>query len=389
MDERKLFNLTEDDEPFLQGLIDSKIKETLNLEYKRELPEHKKFARKVSSFANGIGGIIILGIEEKDHLPIKLNPLVPDLGETVESIIINNIDPPLPVKITSINSTKEKDKKYYILYIPKSSNGPHMVISEKDFRYYKRGYIRKNFSSIPMNDREVREALEKNLKFKESQLLKIRKKRIKFYIEEVWDAQSSRLSYLRLASKINTDIDVNSIKPKLFDLHKDVDGKLGLLLSNDIRNYGTSIVFEKGLITNKELRLLEKRYLLIDKSGYIEYVWLDIKREYSLGSSGNVDCIRKNLIIESLEEFLLFLRFFLGILSYMGEAFIYARLNNINDTYINTGDIIQEFSQKSSESYWEESGYYQSFEIIDNHLKIAKHYADGIYRNYGYDNSPG
>lgn len=54
----KFFNLTEEDEPFLQNLIDNKVKESLNLEYKRELIENNKFARKVSSFANAIGGII-------------------------------------------------------------------------------------------------------------------------------------------------------------------------------------------------------------------------------------------------------------------------------------------------------------------------------------------
>ena len=79
----KFFNLTEGDEPFLQSLIDNKIKETLNLEYKKEMIDGNKFARKVASFANTSGGIIILGIEEKDYLPVKLNPLEPGLGETI------------------------------------------------------------------------------------------------------------------------------------------------------------------------------------------------------------------------------------------------------------------------------------------------------------------
>ena len=230
MDEKKFFNLTENDEPFLQSLIDSKIKETLNLEYKRKLPEHVKFDKKVSSFENGLGGILILGIDEKNTLPFRLYPLTPDLGETIENIIITSIDPALPFKITTINSTKEKDKKYYVLYIPKSSNGPHMVVSEKDFRYHKRAYIRKNFSSVPMNDREIREAFEINLKFKESQLLKIRDKRIQFYDEKTWNTRKNELDYLRLASRINININIDSVKTKLYDLDSKIQGNIGLLL---------------------------------------------------------------------------------------------------------------------------------------------------------------
>ena len=79
MDRKKFFSLTEEDEPFLQGLIDSKIKESLNLEYKRELQEHTKFASKVVSFANAVGGILILGIEEKDTLPISQDAYKKDL----------------------------------------------------------------------------------------------------------------------------------------------------------------------------------------------------------------------------------------------------------------------------------------------------------------------
>jgi predicted HTH transcriptional regulator len=149
--EKKFFNLKEEDEPFLQSLIKGKVKESLNLEYKGEMTNHVKLAKVVSSFANSSGGIIIFGIEEKDSLPVKLNPLESELGETIENVLLTSISRSITFKITSINSTIEKNKKYFVIYVPKSSSGPHMVTSKGECRYHKRAYSRKNFSSVPID----------------------------------------------------------------------------------------------------------------------------------------------------------------------------------------------------------------------------------------------
>ena len=378
----KFFNLTENDEPFLQNLIDNKIKESLNLEYKRELIENNKFARKVSSFANAIGGIIILGIEEKDHLPVKLNPLEPDLGETIENILVTSISRRLPFKITAINSTKEKNKKYYVIYVPKSSNSPHMVISERDFRYYKRAYERTNFSSIPMSDLEVRESLEKNLKYKETQLSQIRNRRVLFYDGKTWEAQKNKLVYLRYASIVNDNIDIYPLKSELQGLDKQVGGDIGQLLSNRIINFGKSILFERGFINYPDIDLMQKMYLRITKDGYIEFVRLGIIRD---NPTYKMKYLRDNIIINDLKCYLQFLRIFYLILNYFGETNIFIRLNNIENSIIYTPNILNQFSQKSSESSWEEANYYQTFEVIDNSTEILQYFADGIFRNYGYD----
>jgi hypothetical protein len=378
----KFFNLTEGDEPFLQSLIDNKLKETLNLEYKKEMIDGNKFARKVVSFANTSGGIIIMGIEEKDSLPIRLNPLEPDLGETIENILITSISGRIPFKITAINSTIEDNKKYYVIYVPKSSNGPHMVISEKDFRYYKRAYVRTNFSSIPMSDSEVRDVLEKNLKYKKTQISQIRDKRILFYDKETWEAQKEKLIYLRYTSTINDSIDIDLIKSELKGLDKKIDGDVGQLLSNRIVNYGKSILFENGLINYPDTDLFRKRYLSISKDGYIEFVRLGITKN---NAAYKVNCLRDSVIIDDLKYYLQFLGIFYKILKYIGETIIFIRLNNIDNSVIYTSNLLNEFSQRSSEPSWEDSNYYQTFEIIDNSSQILKYFADGIFKNYGYD----
>ena len=378
----KFFNLTEGDEPFLQSLIDNKIKETLNLEYKKEMIDGNKFARKVASFANTSGGIIILGIEEKDYLPVKLNPLEPGLGETIENILITSISRKVPFKISTISSTIKDNKKYYVIYVPKSSNGPHMVVSEKDFRYYKRAYIRTNFSSIPMSDSEVRDILEKNLKYRKTQISQTRDRRVLFYNKETWEAQKDKLIYLRYASTINDSIDINLIKSELKGLNKQVDGDVGQLLSNRIKNFGRSILFENGFIDYPDIDLMRKMYLSISKDGYIEFVRLGITKD---NPAYKMKYLRDNIIISDLKYFLQFLDIFYKILRYIGETIIFIRLNNIEGSVIYTQNLLKEFSQRSSEPSWEDSNYYQTFEIIDNSSQILKYFADGIFKNYGYD----
>lgn len=378
----KIFNLTEGDEPFLQSLIDNKLKETLNLEYKKEMIEGNKFARKVVSFANTSGGIIILGIEEKDSLPIRLNPLEPDLGETIENILITSISGRIPFKITAINSTIKANKKYFVIYVPKSSNGPHMVVSEKDFRYYKRAYIRTNFSSIPMSDSEVRDVLEKNLKYKKTQISQIRDRKVLYYDEKTWEAQKEKLIYLRYTSTINDSIDIDSIKSELKGLDKQIDGDVGQLLSNKIKNFGKSILFESGLIDYPDTDLFRIMYLAISKDGYIEFVRFGITRD---NAAYKVKCLRDSIIIDDLKCYLQFLGVFYKILKYIGETIIFIRLNNIDNSVIYTSNLLNEFSQRSSEPNWEDSNYYQTFEIIEDNNQILKYFADGIFKNYGYD----
>lgn len=378
----KIFNLVDSDEPFLQKLIDDKIKETLHLEYKKEMIDHVKLARKVSAFANSLGGIMIIGIEEKGGLPIKLNPLDPNLGETIENVLITSISRELPFKITAINSTKEKDKKYYVIFVPKSSNGPHMVISEKDFRYYKRAYVRKNFSSVPMSDEEVRESLAKNLKYRDTLISNIKDKRILLFNNETWQTQKNKLIYLRYSSTINDNIDMDSLKPKLRGIGKDVCGDIGQLSSDNVKNFGKSLLFKRDFIDDKNISLRQKMYIQISMEGYIEFVRLGITKESSLYKK----VLRDNIVINDLKCYLQFLGVCYQILKYIGEVFIFIELNNIEDSVIFSQSLLNEFSRKSSEPSWEDSNYYQTFEIINKSSEVLKYFADGIFKNYGYEN---
>lgn len=61
----------------IEELIKAQVQESLNLDYKRSNSISNKsraeIAKDVSAFANSDGGLIIYGVEEKDHLPVKID----------------------------------------------------------------------------------------------------------------------------------------------------------------------------------------------------------------------------------------------------------------------------------------------------------------------------
>ena len=75
--------LAGDDKSDLQNLIDHQVREGKVIEYKRDLygntdSEKKEFLADVSSFANTVGGDLIIGMDEEEALPIEIgaNPAI-------------------------------------------------------------------------------------------------------------------------------------------------------------------------------------------------------------------------------------------------------------------------------------------------------------------------
>lgn len=161
----------------INNLINEKIKESLNLDYKRELDEHNnnEIAKDISAFANASGGKIIYGISEKDGLPSSINWIESKgVKEKIEDIILNHIQPELKgYEIYSIENPDNHSQAIFIVEIPESSDAPHMA----NHRYY----IRRNFKSEYMEDSEVKNAifrkgLRKALEFEVKQNLEMTEK---------------------------------------------------------------------------------------------------------------------------------------------------------------------------------------------------------------------
>ncbi len=138
----------------INNLINNKIKESLNLDYKRELNKpHDEIAKDVSAFANANGGKIIYGIDEKDGLPSSINWMESKgVKGRFEDIILTQIQPEIKgYDIYSIENPDNHTQAIFVVDIPESSDAPHMA----NHRYY----IRRNFKSEYMEDSEVKNAI--------------------------------------------------------------------------------------------------------------------------------------------------------------------------------------------------------------------------------------
>lgn len=157
----------------IQKLIESKIEESLTLDYKRELDKkNKEIAKDISAFANTSGGVIIYGIEEKGHVPRSISWIdAENTKERIENIILSNIQPQIrDVIINPISNPENSSQAIFVVDIPESPDAPHMAA----YRYYKRH----NFQSTPMDDYEVKDAmfrkgLRKSLDFEISQNIEL------------------------------------------------------------------------------------------------------------------------------------------------------------------------------------------------------------------------
>lgn len=154
------------EEDDLLQLIDSKVEENIALDYKKaealEATDGKKseISKDISAFANSVGGTVIYGIEESPrspHVAIGLSPINPRevSKEWLEQVINSRIQPRIaglvinPIEL----KTKHPGGFSYVVVIPESSTA-HQA---SDKRYYKRF----NFQSVPMEDYEVRQTMNR------------------------------------------------------------------------------------------------------------------------------------------------------------------------------------------------------------------------------------
>ena len=124
-----------------------RVPEGKQLDYKYLIPKnHEKFAKVIASFANALGGLLIIGVQDdKNDLPKAPFLGIPyheKLRNTVEDIIQVYIDPIVFVDI-NICVDKTGERMFVLIQIPQSNLTPHLVGKSK------RAYIRTGQSSRP------------------------------------------------------------------------------------------------------------------------------------------------------------------------------------------------------------------------------------------------
>lgn len=149
----------------VQALIDNKIPEAIDSEYKacgalsrQEPSKRRDISKDISAFANSAGGTIIYGVIEDKYIPTTI-----DTGydpreitkEWLEQIINTTIHPRIDgIRIKQIERTESNQGRViYAVHVPQSIRA-HMAA---DNRFYKRY----NFESTPMEEYEVRDVMNR------------------------------------------------------------------------------------------------------------------------------------------------------------------------------------------------------------------------------------
>lgn len=123
------------------------LPEGKQLDYKYMLPKnHEKFAKTIASFANAMGGTIIVGVQDdkndKPRPPFIGIPYHEKIRNSIEDIIQVYIDPIVFVDI-NICVSDRGERMFIVINIPQSNLTPHLVGKSK------RAYIRTGQSSRP------------------------------------------------------------------------------------------------------------------------------------------------------------------------------------------------------------------------------------------------
>ncbi len=150
----------------VESFITNEIEESIHVEFKAadalgKSDHHKKeISKDVSAFANSDGGIIIYGIAEQDHKASSLSFIDGNefTSEWLEQVISSSIQRNIQhLKIFPIRKNGNIAQSLYVVQIPCSFDAPHMYKDKKFYRRY-------NFSSVAMEEYEVRQLYDRKTK---------------------------------------------------------------------------------------------------------------------------------------------------------------------------------------------------------------------------------
>jgi len=238
------FHKSELTEIDIQNFIDQKIKENLTLDYKRiEKIKSDDLSEHVSAFANSAGGLLILGIEEKNELPERITwgTSKEYQKESLESRLFSTIYPKINgLKIISVSKTTNPSEGIFLIDIPQGDNPPYMAW---DKRYYKR----LNFQKVPMEGYEVADCFGRRRRSKLSMGL---------------DPKHFRLDIDPPSSRIRWDIHVKNVgKSVAREILCKIEVEKSLVIENTTEKFQTlrdddNKIYAKGIFADPQKDVL-------------------------------------------------------------------------------------------------------------------------------------
>ncbi len=159
------------DEAALQRLVDSKVRESLVIDYKLTLPgksdkDKREFLKDVTAFANVDGGDLLFGVRDEDGVAAEVVGVNPGSMDTemlrLSSLVRDAIDP--RIHGLNIRAIPLSDGGHVVhVRVPRSLDAPHMV----QLGNYRQFWMRGPSGKYPMSTAEVRNAVMRTENWKE------------------------------------------------------------------------------------------------------------------------------------------------------------------------------------------------------------------------------
>jgi hypothetical protein len=155
---KRLEEITYDD---LEDLVRFEVREGKTIDYKRDLPgnsegQKKEFLYDVSSFANTLGGDLIIGVDEKMGLPTEVSPFssanIDEELQRLDSILMSGVEPRLKYQMHEIMNPE--GGHVIIIRVEKSGLAPHRVTYKGSDKFY----ARNSAGKYPLDVSELRDA---------------------------------------------------------------------------------------------------------------------------------------------------------------------------------------------------------------------------------------
>jgi hypothetical protein len=251
----------------LQSLIDAGVREGRAIDYKAEPPAggdgaKKEFLADISSFANSGGGHLVIGVKSKGGIPTTFNPTKMDDPEKevlrLENLVRDGVDP----RIAGVSSKYlHRDGGFvFVMSIPQSWNGPHMVTLLNSSRFFSRN----SGGKYQLDVREIGEAFLTQEELPE-RLRRFRRERVTAIV-----ARQTAPSLLTGGKVILHVVPFSSGRsPRLID----IDAAIG----QDLHPLGTTFVsgrhnFDGYLACDQDKDGNTRRYIQIFRDGSLEAV---------------------------------------------------------------------------------------------------------------------
>jgi len=130
----------------LEALVTDEVPEGRELEFKQEVgsgdEEKREFLGDSSSFANAVGGDLLIGVREQNGVAVELIGVPRDAADAeilrLESVIRDGVQPRIQGIETRAVALDPGERVVLIMRIPRSYAAPHMVTFKNLSRFYTR-----------------------------------------------------------------------------------------------------------------------------------------------------------------------------------------------------------------------------------------------------------